>query len=107
MRAVFAELHGSDAGRLRAGNIKMTQPTAFTTAMLAWGLLQFPKGFGGSKTGVLQQIQVRCISLSQKRSHRHTLLQCTAVTSPVLPASGTPAHSGTPCQSASVLWRRR
>ena len=44
----------------------MTQPTAFTTAMLAWGLLQFPKGFkGGSQTGVLQQIQVRCCSRLQ------------------------------------------
>jgi hypothetical protein len=53
--ALFAELRR----HLCAGNIKMTQPTAFTTAMLAWGLLQFPKGFkGGSQTGVLQQIQV-------------------------------------------------
>lgn len=57
-----AELRGSKAERLPAGNIKMTQPTAFTTAMLAWGLLQFPKGFkGGSTSGVLQQIQVRCL----------------------------------------------
>jgi hypothetical protein len=41
----------------------MTQPIAFTTAMLAWGLLQFPKGFGASKNGVLQQIQVRSASV--------------------------------------------
>lgn len=36
----------------------MTQPIAFTTAMLAWGLLQFPKGYGSSRTNVLQQVQV-------------------------------------------------
>lgn len=31
-----------------AGNLKMTMPTAFTTAMLAWGLLSFPTGFSNS-----------------------------------------------------------
>ena len=25
-----------------AGNLKMTHPTAFSVALLAWGLLQFP-----------------------------------------------------------------
>lgn len=37
----------------------MTQPIAFTTAMLAWGLLEFPKGYGSATAGVLAQIQVR------------------------------------------------
>ena len=33
------------AGRAAAGDLKMTMPTAFTTAMLAWGLLAFPAGY--------------------------------------------------------------
>ena len=28
-----------------SGLLKMTMPTAFTTAMLAWGLLSFPAGY--------------------------------------------------------------
>lgn len=38
----------------------MTQPLAFTTAMLAWGLMSFPQSYTGSvRTQTLQQIQVR------------------------------------------------
>lgn len=28
-----------------AGNLKMTLPAAFSTALLAWGLLSFPAGY--------------------------------------------------------------
>ena len=43
-----------------AGTVKMTQPTAFTTAMLAWGLLSFPKGYASAKAKqqALDQIRV-------------------------------------------------
>ena len=35
-----------------AGSLKMTAPTAFTTTMLAWGLLAFPDGYKNiKKTG--------------------------------------------------------
>ncbi len=33
-------LQGGDAG-----NLKLTLPTAFTTSMLAWGLVAFPSGY--------------------------------------------------------------
>ncbi len=49
---------GLEVCRGCAGNVKMTQPIAFTTAMLAWSVLSFPKGLGGSKTDTLQQVQV-------------------------------------------------
>ena len=33
-------LQGGDAG-----NLKLTLPTAFTTSMLAWGVVAFPSGY--------------------------------------------------------------
>ena len=42
-----------------AGNLKMTMPTAFTTAMLAWGLLSFGSGYSqepGLSLKVEQQV---------------------------------------------------
>lgn len=42
-----------------AGNLKMTMPTAFTTAMLAWGLVSFRDGYSkqaGAIPRVDQQI---------------------------------------------------
>ncbi len=53
--------HDSSGGWMAGGaggNIKMTQPTAFATSMLAWGVLSFPKGYGSSQTEALTQIQV-------------------------------------------------
>ncbi|KAK9826822.1 hypothetical protein WJX81_004238 [Elliptochloris bilobata] len=35
---------GWEAGGM-AGTLKLTMPTAFTVAMLAWGLLEFPEGY--------------------------------------------------------------
>ena len=44
----------------RAGNIKMTQSTAFTVAMLAWGVTTFPKAYASAKatTAALIQLEV-------------------------------------------------
>ena len=41
----FADLTGGWITGGATGNIKMTQPIAFSTAMLAWGMLSFTKGF--------------------------------------------------------------
>lgn len=37
-----------------AGNLKMTMPTAFTTAMLAWGLVSFGPGYAEDPGTVLE-----------------------------------------------------
>ena len=42
-----------------AGLTKMTLPTAFTTAVLAWGLLTFPRGYSRSKTTAATVDEVR------------------------------------------------
>jgi endoglucanase len=44
------------------GNLKMTMPIAFTTSMLAWGMLAFPDGYAeaGTTKGVLEQVQWSC-----------------------------------------------
>ena len=67
LRAELGPAHDSSGGWMvkgPGGNIKMTQPTAFTTSMLAWGVLSFPTGYGSSKQQALTQIQVRsaCVS---------------------------------------------
>jgi len=59
--ATLGAAHDSSGGWMvggPGGNIKMTQPTAFSTTMLAWGLLSFPSGYGSSRTATLAQIQV-------------------------------------------------
>lgn len=41
----------------------MTQPIAFSVAMLAWGLLAFPQSYtAAARAQTLQQIQVRASS---------------------------------------------
>ena len=42
-----------------AGLTKMTLPTAFTTAVLAWGLLTFPQGYSRSKSTAATVDEVR------------------------------------------------
>ncbi len=62
LSAELGTAHDSSGGWMvkgPGGNIKMTQPTAFTTTMLAWGVLSFPAGYGASKQKALTQIQVR------------------------------------------------
>lgn len=57
----------------RAGTIKMTQPTAFTVAMLAWGISAFPKAYSQAKqtNAALSQVQVG-ISFLQKTMISYT-----------------------------------
>jgi hypothetical protein len=43
-----------------AGNLKMTMPTAFTTSLLAWGLLSFPDGYAQSNATANTMQQVKC-----------------------------------------------
>ena len=48
-----------DAGGM-AGNLKMTMPSAFATAMLAWGLVSFKGGYqqsSGASSHTEQQVQ--------------------------------------------------
>ena len=43
-----------------AGNLKMTLPAAFSTALLAWGLLSFPAGYAkqtGATAYTAQQVE--------------------------------------------------
>lgn len=47
-----------------AGNLKMTHPTAFSVALLAWGLLQFPN--------------VRLLILQPQHDSPHCLLCCSS-----------------------------
>lgn len=56
-----------------AGTIKMTQPTAFTVAMLAWGISAFPKAYTRTKqaNAALSQVQVG-ISFLQKTMISYT-----------------------------------
>ena len=44
---------------LLAGDLKLTMPTAFTTAMLAWGLLAFPEGYAkaGQTASALESVR--------------------------------------------------
>ena len=44
-RFAFDDLTGGWANGGAVGTVKMTVTTAFTTTMLAWGLLTFPKGY--------------------------------------------------------------
>ena len=41
-----------------SGMLKMTMPHAFTTALLAWGLLSFPHGFNDSSQTVNAQAEL-------------------------------------------------
>ena len=45
----FADLTGGWITGGATGNIKMTQPIAFSTSLLAWGLLKFGTGFSKGK----------------------------------------------------------
>ncbi len=43
-----------------AGNLKMTMPTAFTTAMLAWGLISFGTGYA-QEPGLTLKVQQQVV----------------------------------------------
>ena len=43
-----------------AGNLKMTMPTAFTTSLLAWGLLSFGSGYSQSNATANSMQQIKC-----------------------------------------------
>lgn len=51
-----------------AGNLKMTMPTAFSTSLLAWGLLSFPSGYANSNATANTMAQIRC---AQRPSSAH------------------------------------
>lgn len=58
---ILGTTHDSSGGWMTGGpggNIKMTQPTAFTTMMLAWGVIAFPNGYLGSRPAAMNSIQV-------------------------------------------------
>ena len=43
-----------------AGNLKMTMPTAFTTAMLAWGFISFGTGYA-QEPGLTLKVQQQVV----------------------------------------------
>lgn len=62
LTATLGAAHDSSGGWMTGGpggNIKMVMPTAFSTAMLAWSVLSFEKGFNKAKAKpkTLSQIQ--------------------------------------------------
>ena len=62
-----------------AGTVKMTAPAAFATALLAWGLLEFPKGYAkaNATAHALDTLRwsndylLKTFTKDRKRSQRH------------------------------------
>jgi hypothetical protein len=86
---ILGTTHDSSGGWMTGGpggNIKMTQPTAFTTMMLAWGVIAFPNGYLGSRPAAMNSIQVTTARLLNEP------------TIPCLPSfSGFPWRRSMPC----------
>ena len=75
----FGNLTGGFMTGGDAGTVKMTAPAAFATALLAWGLLEFPKGYAkaNATAHALDTLRwsndylLKTFTKDRKRSQRH------------------------------------
>jgi hypothetical protein len=75
----FGNLTGGFMTGGDAGTLKMTGPAAFATALLAWGLLEFPKGYAkaNATAHALDTLRwsndylLKTFTKDRKRSQRH------------------------------------
>ena len=75
----FGNLTGGFVTGGDAGTVKMTAPAAFATALLAWGLLEFPKGYAkaNATAHALDTLRwsndylLKTFTKDRKRSQRH------------------------------------